>query len=293
MNATERKEWLEARRNGIGSSDVPAVLGMSPWKTALSVYVSKTEPASDDDGMTGPQEWGHRAEPMIAGAIIDKYGWKLEKPPTLRHPQFDFLIASPDRANQDGDLIEIKTASRSLDWGEPETAEIPTHYFLQVQHQLEVADRDVCWVCVLIGGNDFRRYMVPRDRAYLATVIDPLQEFWQRVLDRNPPEPDWSHPSALAAVNRLCEPKSGTFTVLPSETLNVVDEYERCGVLKKEAEQRQAELKAKLIFDLGDFETGLLTDGREVVRKMVTRKAHEVKESTFPQLNIRKGKVRS
>ena len=35
-------EWLDARRNGIGGSDVAAVLGANPWRTPLEVWLSKT-----------------------------------------------------------------------------------------------------------------------------------------------------------------------------------------------------------------------------------------------------------
>lgn len=41
MNEEQRAEWLEGRRQGIGGSDVAAVLGLSPWKTALDVWNDK------------------------------------------------------------------------------------------------------------------------------------------------------------------------------------------------------------------------------------------------------------
>ena len=34
MNEAQRAEWLEGRRQGIGGSDVAAVLGLSPYKTS-------------------------------------------------------------------------------------------------------------------------------------------------------------------------------------------------------------------------------------------------------------------
>ena len=33
--------WLEERRKGIGGSDVAAIMGLSPWKTAYQVYQDK------------------------------------------------------------------------------------------------------------------------------------------------------------------------------------------------------------------------------------------------------------
>lgn len=287
MKTEERIAWLESRRNGIGSSDAPAILGLSKWKTALDVYLAKINPVPSDGGMmTGPQEWGHRMEPAIAGAIMDHTGWKLEKVPTLAHREHQFLIASPDRVNQDGELIEIKTSMRSEGWGEPETADIPQAYWIQCQHQLEVADRDVCHVFVLIGGNDFRRYRVERDAEYMPTVLIPLATFWQKVEERIPPEPDWSHESTLSAVNRLFEPKPGTFKVLDHSAELIADEYQRLGAEKADCEAKQKELKARLVVELGDYAEGLLTDGRRVTRKRIDKKGYEVKPSSYIDVRI-------
>ncbi len=286
MNATERTAWLEARRNGIGSSDAPAILGLSKWKTALDVYLAKVSPVEGDAPMSGPQEWGHRMEPAISAAIMDHHGWKLDKVPTLAHHVYPFLIASPDRVNQDGDIIEIKTSMRSEGWGEPETSDIPQAYWLQVQHQLEVAQRETAWVFVLIAGSDFRRYRIPRDADYLPTVINPLADFWQRVEEHRPPEPDWGHESTLNAINRLYEPKPGTFKVLEGDAQNLADEYQLCGKAKTDAEARQKELKARLIAELGDFEEGLLTDGRRLRRKLTERKGYTVEATSYHDFRI-------
>ena len=49
----QRESWLKERRSGIGGSDAAAILGVSPWRTALDVYSDKrgisplnTEPTS-------------------------------------------------------------------------------------------------------------------------------------------------------------------------------------------------------------------------------------------------------
>ena len=36
-----REEFLLERKKGIGGSDVAAIIGVSPWKTALGVYLDK------------------------------------------------------------------------------------------------------------------------------------------------------------------------------------------------------------------------------------------------------------
>lgn len=290
MNPSERTAWLESRRNGIGSSDVAKILGLSRWGTALQVYVSKVEPNPSEE-MAPPLEWGHRLEPVISAAVMDHYGWKLDKVPTLRHKEHEFLIASLDRVNQDREICEIKSTARGEGYGERETSEIPEHVWVQCQHQLEVADLETCWVFVLIGQCDFRRYRIERDSEYMPTVFPHLREFWDRVEQRNPPEPDWSHPDTPSLVSRLCRPKPGTTIDLDGSAIFIANDYELLSLSIGELTGERDEAKARLTMMLGEFEQGNLPDGRAVVRKMQTRKAHTVKESTFPKFDIKKAKV--
>ena len=36
-----KKEWLLKRKEGIGGSDVASILGISPYKSSVSVYMDK------------------------------------------------------------------------------------------------------------------------------------------------------------------------------------------------------------------------------------------------------------
>ena len=289
-----RLEWLESRRNGIGSSDAAAVLGLSPWSSALDVYLSKVQPAKAG-AMAPPLEWGLRLEPVLAATIQDRYGWVLKKPPTQTHAEIPYLLASPDRITESLELIELKTTSRPDGWGEVETAEVPEHYWVQVQHQLAVAashnpDVRTCWVFVLIGQCDFRRYRVDLDPEYLPTVAEPLREFWGLVESRTPPEPDWDHAGTVAALNRLYVPSPGTVADLGGVGLSLADEYAAAAAEEKAAAERKEIAKAKLIAELREAETGTLPDGRRVVRKERTRAGYTVGPGTYCDFRILKAK---
>ena len=66
-NLTEQ-EWLAYRRQGIGGSDVAAILGISPFRTARDLYDDKLNIASavDDAGNWVALEMGHLLEPLVA-----------------------------------------------------------------------------------------------------------------------------------------------------------------------------------------------------------------------------------
>lgn len=294
MNTEQRLAWLESRRSGIGSSDVAKIIGLSKWGSALNVYLDKVMPAKEEK-LEPRLEWGIRKEPVIASAIVDHFGWTLSKVPLLRHADHPFLIANIDRENQDQEPCEIKTAERSDGWGEAETSEVPDYYWTQAQHQIEVKRSlgfmvERCWIFVLIGQGDFRRYSVPHDPEYMPTVFDSLNELWRCVENRTPPEPDWSHPKTLEAIQRMCVPSPGVTIELSQAEKSLADDYVRLGEEIKIYEQEREETKTKLIAAMGESELGNLPDGRSIVRNLVNRKGHEVKPSSYYSFSVKKAK---
>lgn len=69
-----REEWLAARHKGIGASDAAAIVGMSTYASAYSVWMEKTEPLRKDDDVDELAYWGLRLEPVIA----DEFWRKVE-----------------------------------------------------------------------------------------------------------------------------------------------------------------------------------------------------------------------
>ena len=52
MNA--REQWLADRRKGIGGSDIGAILGLSPYRTLMDVFLDKrgeTQPKGNEQAM--------------------------------------------------------------------------------------------------------------------------------------------------------------------------------------------------------------------------------------------------
>ncbi len=181
--------WHEARRRGIGGSDVAAILGLSKFKTAYQVYQEKTgalAPQPDNDRMF----WGRRLEPVVRQVYADQTGRDIVVPDTaLRHPDHDYMLANLDGIAAGDRVLEIKTAGQATGWGEAGSAQIPDHYALQVQHYMAVTGLPVADVAVLIGGSDFRIYVVPADPVLQSAMIEAEAAFWRRVVERRPPEP--------------------------------------------------------------------------------------------------------
>ena len=45
----DRKAWLEARKQGLGGSDVATIAGLSKWKSQVQVFLEKTQAIEQED----------------------------------------------------------------------------------------------------------------------------------------------------------------------------------------------------------------------------------------------------
>lgn len=194
MNAPERTDFLRARQNGIGGSDIGAILGVSPFKTAVDVYLAKTdpEPAEKQNELF---YWGHALEAPIAERFVRDNGVGVIRSPEIAtHPDHPWMVANLDgiiKADRPG-VLEIKTVSAygGKDWGVEGSDEVPLTYVAQVAWYMAVMDFDYARIAALFGGNDYREFRVDRDRELEATLIEKGRVFWHdHVLARVPPTP--------------------------------------------------------------------------------------------------------
>ena len=84
------KEWLAYRRKGIGGSDVAALLGISPWRTARDLYYDKLNIAAVEDNENNwvALEMGHLLEPLVAKIFQHRTGYKIYQVKKMfQHPK--------------------------------------------------------------------------------------------------------------------------------------------------------------------------------------------------------------
>jgi putative phage-type endonuclease len=193
-------EWLAARENGIGASDAPAAIGVSPWKSPLSLWAEKLGliPAQPP---TLPMMLGTELEPLIARLYTEATGTKVRRVNMLRqHPTHTFMLASLDR-RAGTKPVELKYSARGTGYGDPGTDEVPDDVLVQVLHQLAVMDEDEADVAAVIGGrSDVQIYTIRRDAAAEAAIIEREAVLWDHVLSRTEPPLDASDSTASALV---------------------------------------------------------------------------------------------
>jgi len=203
-----REEFLARRKTGLGGSDVAAVLGLSPWRTAVDVWLDKTGRTQDGE-MNEAMFWGTVLEDVVARHYAKTEIRKVQRiGEMMRHPRNAWMLANIDRAivapgsrarfdagkllGADG-ILECKTASayKAGEWGrEGDDDAIPTHYAAQAMWYLAIAGLEWCDVAVLIGGQRYLVKRVERDDETIKGMIERAEEFWfKHVVGDVEPEP--------------------------------------------------------------------------------------------------------
>lgn len=174
----DRKEWLELRRTGIGSSDCSAILGLGKYGSPFSVWAEKTGKVREDDEPTEAMQWGNLLEPVIREEFARRTGLVVTECRTLRSLERPWQLYNPDGLIlRENVLFEAKNASQwlALEWVD---GQVPDHAELQVQHGCSVTGADGAYVCGLIGGNRLRWEFVPRDDELIALIREAEQRLW-------------------------------------------------------------------------------------------------------------------
>lgn len=292
-------EWFAARRQGIGASEIAAVLGLSPWESPLSLYWRKVngwQVEASEAMSTGTilepaiAEWaaaklraeenatiaGGPEEPIELMANRDR-PWQLATPDRLVY--YRNICPSPDAcicSDDPGAVLECKWTGSWDGWGEPGTDEIPVHYRCQVLWQCDVVGVDYWYVAVL-GPSGFRLYSGRRDDKDIAVMVEAGRRFMARIEAGDPPPLD-DHHATVATLKRL-------HPDLVDETATVDDDiaagYLRAVRMARLAERLKSRYEAELRDQMGDARRAKCTTGHvatrvvtDVAESTVTRAAH-------------------
>ncbi len=249
--------WHDARRQGVTASEIAAILGLSPWQSAFSLYWAKTQGWQTEDNEL--LATGRHLEPAIADWFQLEHldHWELRPAALYAHPDRPWQIATPDRllysshwvpdpAEGDWDglqaLLECKWVAHSWDgWGEPGTGDVPIYYRAQALWQADVCGVDTVHIAAL-GPGGFRHYEVRRDEKDLRVMRAAGAAFHERLLAGDIPDVDGSM-ATLDTLKRL-HPAVGDGDVEVPAAL--AETYRRARALKKRATDITDRCEARL-----------------------------------------------
>lgn len=190
------------RTKFIGGSDVAAILGISPWKSAFRLYQEKVGDFIEEVTPAKQRifDRGHRWEPVVVEMLIDELRDRgndveiLARNARYQDHEYPFLACELDlELLVDGEECnaEMKTVHpfAAKEWGDQGTDEIPLHYTAQVMHGLMIRPRKTAIVAALIGVDDLRIHEIRRDDETIAAIRAKELAFWNLVQHRLPPDP--------------------------------------------------------------------------------------------------------
>ena len=174
-------EWLAARREHITATDLPVLLGISPWKCEQDLADEKLSGNGTESTLV--MRVGSALEDLILAAYSEQTGRKARRVRGLWEcATLPWAAASPD-ATAAGRLVEIKwTGSRSRF-----RDGLPDDVAAQVQWQLMVADSPVADVATLtVGDDEVRVFEVAADADLQAHMVIVAEDFRRRLAAGGP-----------------------------------------------------------------------------------------------------------
>lgn len=259
--ANGTSEWHELRTDALGGSDVAVALGLSPWRSAYSLWAEKTGRVIPEALSSDPVRLGQLLEDPLLVMFQEKHpelevfktgtyrdGWRLANPDALaRH-----------RYTGEWFVIEVKTSSMPMH-------EIPIHYEAQVMWYQHLLCIDKAYLVGLAAGRWIEHFQEYDE--FAANAIETTAErFWNHVLQNVRPEWDGSE---------------STYETVRREVLDIVDAEVNLGDLgvhlmnawdaADKAEAFLNEMKSRVLTEMGEAKYGVVDIDEVPSSRIVSR----------------------
>lgn len=213
IDKTTREEWLDWRHTGIGSSDVPAIMGVSRYKTREELLKEKLSITSVENKTNEYiKTRGNKIESIVRELYESYMGIKFPAT-SCQSTERTYALATLDGIDEKSNLIiEIKllTTQKSYminkstegykKWIAAKNGKIPIDYYPQIQHQLSVTGISAC---VFLGFMEVRGKTANIEDVAIATILPnteyiedmntQIEMFWNEVTrsknDKNSKKP--------------------------------------------------------------------------------------------------------
>ena len=277
------------RKNHLGSSDIPAIMGFSRFANAYDIWLLKT-------GRVQPQE--KTQDYIQAGNLLERpvINWcesfldmKIDTDEKKLERQVEGL---PIVTHMDGEVLDsgepVEVKTEGVDhpifepWGEAGTDEVPEYTYLQAHCHLMATDREICHVPTFLGGRGFGYFFVKRDNKIVELIKQQAIDFWENhVLKDIPPE----SPPSLAMAKRIRSVEGDPVTIPDEIVRQWLDAKDAASAAVKQKEFYQAEILAALDgHEMGTCELGDVTNFSQ------NRKGYTVEPTSFRVLRLKKRK---
>lgn len=242
-------EWLEARRDTIGSSDIPIIVGESSYKSAHTLAAEKlglVEPEVDDEtrelmdiGLLMQPVLLHIYERKTGRKPKGQHGWRV-------HPTRPWATASLDGIAPVRRIVEAKWTNAAR-WRSGER--VPGDVQAQVQWQMFVTGWDVTDVVVMDRGVP-RVEEVERDPEMIDNLVFFATRFHEQLERGELPEPDGSE-SSHRTLTRMFPVDNGVWLPATPDLAEMAEQLRVARATKNEADKTDKTLSNAIRAILG------------------------------------------
>lgn len=254
MSLTEAQ--IVERRSSIGGSDLPAILGISR-RGPLDVYLAKKGLATSEE--SEPAYWGSVLEPVIVKELAKRTSLPIEHNPEgtlVRRPDAPWAHATPDGMVL-GQPIGAEGKNRIIykaeEWGPSGTDEVPYDVQAQCQWGMWVTGARQWAVGVLLGGMEFRYYILERDEVVIEAMVARAYAFWHENVVANVPPPMDASEGAKQFLKKMYPTAvNETMKQADEEIAHTLDALRHARIERDAAEERVESLENTVKFYIGE-----------------------------------------
>jgi len=264
-------EWHEARKGKVGGSSVATILGLNPWRSALTEYYIARGEYEPDNSVNLSMRLGTKLEAPIL-EIFEEDHPELEVYTTGSYGDDTFTI-NPDAIYRKADgtygLIEVKYSRDYM-------REVPLHYKAQTNLYMGLLGITEGYL-VALAGSTYTEIPIEFDEFDFQTMLYKVAQFLKSVDEGRQPEFDGSESTltTMRELNPQVEPESVELGDLGIHLVNAYNDL-------KAAETFYRELSSRTLDALGSAKFGTVDD--------VVVCSRQQRGNYAPSLQIKKGK---
>lgn len=259
LNFGSREQWLAARSEGIGASEVATIVGLNPYETPYQLWRRKVgldAPKAENVAM----QMGHVLEDAVAQRWAETTGKNIIAKSKVDFMFVDadkpFLRVSPDRTfwlgesrrDDDKGILECKSTAKVID---PD--DIPQCWFCQVQMNLGVAGYtkgSLAWISAA-KGFEFGYKDIDLVSDFFEWLKDETSRFWvDNIIGKKEPELT----TAADILLKYPQEKEGMVVEASQEVYAAAVRAYQCRRELKKIEEEEAEAIELLKLAMGDAE---------------------------------------
>lgn len=281
------KEQLEARRKVITGTDASIILGVNPYESVIELWQRKLGYLEEKDLSDNPMvRAGILLEPVVKQMFEDKTGKIVDRfhGDMVISQRIPWMAGTLDGwLPNERAVVEFKTARFEHGWGKQGENIIPKHYLCQVAHYMAVTNADYAYVAVLIGGWDFRYYVIDKNEALEKLIIKKETEFFHKNMqEQQMPEPRNLDDIVTKYQNETLKDP----IIADRDIMELVKQLKHFNKINKQGEKVVKALKDEIALFMKNHETLLSPDGQPILTWKPTKDGVRFDAATFKKDNL-------